>query len=302
MFLLCQSLTGCNKEVQREKTEEVLGTIITVKVYTDKGDAPLEAAFERAKELEMLLSANNADSELSQMNQKAYSEEVKVSDELFFVVKKGIYYGELTNGAIDISIGKLIDLWGIGTELARVPKETELAPYIGQNGYKNIELNKEKRTIHFLDKNVQVNLGAIAKGYIADEMKKVLVEEYGVQHAMLSLGGNIIVIGDKADGSKWNVGIADPLDPQSVKASLSITDKTIVTSGNYERYFEQDERSCFKVFYDSELTRPVDINVNDEGSKNRTTISPNRIFSYKETNSEGTWGSHTKFWLLQYVD
>ena len=69
-----------------------------------------------------------------------------------------------------------------------------------------------------------------------------------------------------------------------------------------ERYFEQDERSCFKVFYDSELTRPVDINVNDEGSKNRTTISPNRIFSYKETNSEGTWGSHTKFWLLQYVD
>ena len=240
MFFLCHSLTGCNKEVEREKTEEVLGTIITIKAYTDKGDAPLEVAFDRAKELEMILSANNAESELSRMNQKAYKKEVKLSDELFFVVKKGIYYGELTNGAIDISIGKLIDLWGIGTEFARVPKEAEIAPYIGQNGYKYIELNEEKKTIHFLDKNVKVNLGAIAKGYIADEMKKVLVEEYGVEHAMLSLGGNIIVIGYKADGSKWNVGIADPLDTQSVKASLSITDKTIVTSGNYERYFEQD--------------------------------------------------------------
>lgn len=69
-----------------------------------------------------------------------------------------------------------------------------------------------------------------------------------------------------------------------------------------ERYFDQDERSCFKVFYDSELTRPVDIYVNDQGSKNRTTISPNRTFSYKETIAEGTWGSQTKFWLVQYVD
>lgn len=240
MFLFCHGLIGCDKEVEREKTEEVLGTIVTIKACTNKGDAPLEAAFDRAEELEMILSANNADSELSQMNQKAYKEEVKVSDELFYVVKKGIYYGEITDGAIDISIGKLIDLWGIGTKAARVPKEAELAPYIGQNGYRKIELKEEKKTIHFLDKNVQVNLGAIAKGYIADEMKKVLVEEYDVQHAMLSLGGNIVVIGDKADGTKWNVGIADPLDTQSVKASFSITDKTVVTSGNYERYFEQN--------------------------------------------------------------
>lgn len=69
-----------------------------------------------------------------------------------------------------------------------------------------------------------------------------------------------------------------------------------------ERYYDQDERSCFKVFYDSELTRPVDIYVHDEASKDRTTISPNRTFSYKETTAEGTWGSQTKFWLVQYVD
>ena len=257
IFLLCCSLTGCSKEVEREKTEEVLGTIVTIKVYTDKGDVPLEAAFDRAKELEMILSANSADSELCQMNQKAYEEEVKVSDELFYVVKKGIYYGKLTNGAIDISIGKLIDLWGIGTENAKVPKEKEILPYIGQHGYENIELNEEKKTIHFLDKNVQVNLGAIAKGYIADEMKKVLVEEYGVQHAMLSLGGNIVVIGDKPDGSKWNVGIANPLDTQSVKASFSIQDKTVVTSGNYERYLEQDG-VCYHHILDATTGYPAE--------------------------------------------
>lgn len=240
MILTGSSLTGCKREIKQEKTEEILGTIVSGEVYTKEGQEPLIAAFERAKELEHILSANDENSELSKVNQNAYQRETKVSKELFYVVQKGIYYGKKTDGALDITIGKMIDLWGIGTDEAGVPEQNELAPYIKQKGYEKIKLNKKKRTIRFLDETVQLNLGAIAKGYIADEMKGVLVEEYGIKHGMLSLGGNIVVIGDKTDGSPWNVGIVDPLHTQSVKASFSISDQTLVTSGNYERYFEQD--------------------------------------------------------------
>lgn len=233
---------GCKKAVEREKTEEIMGTIVTGKVVTMDGDAPLEAAFLRAKELEKIFSASDEQSELNKVNKQADKKEVKVSKELYTVVERGLYFGKKTNGALDISIGNLIDLWGIGTEKEGVPSKDEIAPCIKLRGYKKILLNKKKQTIRFQDSHVKIHLGAIAKGYIADEMKKVLVEDYGIEHGMLSLGGNVIVIGDKADGSKWRVGIVDPLNTGNIKAGLSLEDETLVTSGNYERFFEQDGR------------------------------------------------------------
>ena len=101
-------------------------------------------------------------------------------------------------------------------------------------------INEEKQTIQFLDSKIQLNLGAIAKGYIADEMKQVLIEQFGINHGMLSLGGNIVVIGEKKNRGKWKVGIANPLQPQEIAAILELDDMSLVTSGNYERYFEEN--------------------------------------------------------------
>ena len=239
-LLLCFSISGCSNQVEQERTEEILGTIVSGKVVTSQGAEPLEKAFERAKELELVFSANDKNSELSKVNETAWKEPVEVSEELFYVVKKGLEYGEKTNGALDITIGKLIDLWGIGTDHAKVPKKKEILPYAGMEGYKKVRLNEEKQTIQFLDSKIQLNLGAIAKGYIADEMKQVLIEEYSIEYGMLSLGGNIVVIGEKKNGDKWKVGIANPLQPQEVAAILELDDMSLVTSGNYERYFEEN--------------------------------------------------------------
>ena len=231
---------GCGPKVEQNMQKEILGTIVTVSIYTNQGKEPLNAAFARAEELEIILSANEENSELSRLNQRAYLEEVVVSKELFSVIERGVYYGNLTDGALDITIGNLIDLWGIGTSEEKVPEREEILPYIGLRGYEKIVLNEERSSIRFLDAKIKINLGAIAKGYIADEMKKLLVVKYEITNGMLNLGGNVLLIGKKKDGRDWKVGIANPLDPERVIASLDLADKTLVTSGNYQRYFQQD--------------------------------------------------------------
>lgn len=236
--LIC-GITSCRKENQKEyeKTEEIFNTIITGKVYGEKAKEALEAAFEKAEEIETIMSAEKSDSELSKLNREAYQKEVFVSEELYQVIEKAIYYAKTTDGSFDPTIGKLIDLWGIGTEHARVPSEKEIRPYMDLKDYNNIKLNKEKHSIRFLTDTIRLNLGGIAKGYAADEMKRILVEQYDIQSGILSLGGNVIAIGSKTTGEAWTVGIVNPLDTSAVIQTLQIRDQTVVTSGNYERYF-----------------------------------------------------------------
>lgn len=235
-----ESAQSQEDEQQYEKTEEILGTIITGKVYGENAEEGLKAAFQRAKEIEDIMTAKEEDSELSMVNREAFQKEVQVSEELYKVIDQAVYYAKLTDGKFDPTIGKLIDLWGIGTENEKVPKEDELTPLIGLKDYEQIELNEEQHTIHFLTDTVQLDLGGIAKGYAADEMKKILTDTYGVESGTLSLGGNVMLIGNKPGGEEWLVGIVDPLDTSGMIGGVLEADKTIVTSGNYERYFMQD--------------------------------------------------------------
>lgn len=120
------------------------------------------------------MSVNIANSELNYLNNNAYNSPIKVSDELFYVIDKGIYYCKLTDGALDITIGNLIEKWGIGTDNPRIVSAKECKSESNLKNYNNIELNSEEKTIKFLSDKIKINLGAIAKGYIADEMKRVL--------------------------------------------------------------------------------------------------------------------------------
>jgi len=129
-------------------------------------------------------------------------------------------------------------LWGIGTEDARVPTEEEIAEAKKLVNYKNIEIDNNK--VFLKQKDMQLDLGAIAKGYAADEVKRI-AEENNIKSAFVNLGGNVLVIGHKADGSKWRIGIQDPRKNRgNIMAVIKAVDKTIVTSGNYERYFEKN--------------------------------------------------------------
>ncbi len=248
VFLLAAVMavsTGCSKKLNKiSDTSLMLDTIVTVYIYGYESEEKLHdyagAAFSRAADLEKVMSARDEQSELSYVNAHAADQPVKISDELYALLEKALYYAELTDGAFDPTIGELIKAWGIGTDHERVPSEAELAALSGLRNYKNVILDPAEKTVYFSVPGFSVDLGAIAKGYIGDEMKKTLTD-LGVTSALLNLGGNIVTIGENADkDSDWAIGIGDPDEPTSEIAVIHITDKTVVTSGGYQRYFEKD--------------------------------------------------------------
>lgn len=250
LFLFCtlgcqqdfeENKKGQNEAREYQKTEEILGTIISCKVIGENGDKGLEKAFERVREIESIMSAKLDNSELTKVNQMAAKQPITISEELYKVVETALYYAEISNGAFDPTIGRLVDLWGIGTEQAGIPDKEELEPYINRKNYKNVKLDKKESTIFFEKEEIKLDLGGIAKGYAGDEMKRILIEEFQIKSGILSLGGNVVAIGKKTDGALWNVGIANPFETSEVFASLQIVDKAVVTSGNYERFFLKDQ-------------------------------------------------------------
>lgn len=256
LFLLLVALliTGCQpKESPSEeaiftKTNFVLGTVVTVTLYDHGSEEILDKAFDRLLEIENLMSANLDASEIGQINLKAGEEAVEVSEETYDVIEKGIYYGDVSKGHFDISMEPVVKLWNIGTSDARVPEEKELTGAVKLVDYQKIQLDKERKTVYLPEKGMGLDLGGIAKGYAADELVSLLKSE-GVNSAMLNLGGNVFAMGKKLDGSTWNIGIQNPFDTRNEYFGIAaISDQTVVTSGPYERYFEQDGKRYHHIF------------------------------------------------------
>ena len=249
LICLLFSMTGCRADKTAggyekvEKSEFLMGTVVTIQVYDrdeNNADGAAEKALDRIREIEGLMSVNQKGSEVDLINQNAGERPVKVSADTQRVVEKGLYYGELSGGLFDITVGPLVKLWGIGTENARVPGEQELENALELTDYRDVEVNGEKGEVYLKRHGMGLDLGGIAKGYAADEAKKVLVGE-GIKHAIINLGGNVLTIGERYDGKPWNIGIKDPEAPAKGLLGIArITDATLVTSGDYERYFEKD--------------------------------------------------------------
>ncbi len=220
------------------KTELVIGTVCTITLYDTNDAAIIDKAFTRLRELENILSINKDNTELDTLNKMSGIEPVEVSDDTFNVVKKGLEYSKLSGGALDITIGPLVKLWGIGTDNARLPSEEEISEKKTLVDYNKIEIDDTKRSIFLKNPNMIIDLGAIAKGYAADEVVKIL-KDAGVSSAIIDLGGNIYVVGDKIDGTPWKVGVQNPeKSGGDTIGFVNVSNKSIVTSGVYERYFE----------------------------------------------------------------
>lgn len=257
-------LSGCAQMRSSNETALILGTVINVRLYgktsQEKLDNAAKAALDRARELEQIFSATSDTSELSYVNQNAANGPVEVSPELYTVLERSLYFAELTGGAFDPTLGKLINLWGIGTDHARVPNISEITPLAEQKNYENVILDEARQTVMFTTEGFSLDLGGIAKGYAADEMKKLLVEDYGITSAVLNLGGNIITIGQRYDGQPWTLGIADPQNPQDSDhpaVLLKVEGKTFVTSGDYQRYFTGDDGQRYHHILDGATGYPA---------------------------------------------
>lgn len=242
LMVMSLFLGGCrSKNVEpAEKTEFMLGTICTIQVYDGNKNEALDKAFQRIKQIENEMSINKAGTEFDAIANAAGKNFVKVSDDTFAVVKKGLYYAEQSKGAFDITIGPLVKLWGIGTDNAKVPTQSEINTAKALVGYKDLVLDEANKKVMLKRAGMSIDAGGIGKGFAADEAAKVL-KQYGVKHAIINLGGNVLVIGDNPDGRPWGIGIQNPFEPRGEKVgALSATNKTIVTSGIYERYIEKN--------------------------------------------------------------
>ena len=218
-----------------------LDTIVTVKLYGEDDQALIQDAFERIDVLEKMLSVHLDGSDLAKLRDQAGTgDAIAVESETLEVMGAALRYAELSGGRFDPTAGPLIDLWGIDPPQGHVATKAELETIAPLIDYRNVEINREAGTIELKATGTIADLGAIAKGYIADQVKALLVEE-GVASGIVNLGGNVLLIGGKPDGSDFRIGVQDP---DSLRGEylgvIALQDESIVTSGDYERYFEVD--------------------------------------------------------------
>lgn len=199
----------------------------------------LEECLELCEKYENKFSNTIKTSEISQINH-ANGKAVTVSDDTIELLQKGIAYGELTNGKFDITISSVSDLWDFTDNPDKlIPNEKSIQEALTHVNYKNIQI--EGNAVTLTDPDTKIDLGGIAKGYIADKLKEYLTKS-GVEHALINLGGNSLAVGSKYDGSSFRIGIQKPFDQQGSAISvLEIRDQSVVSSGIYERYFEKDK-------------------------------------------------------------
>nr|WP_207731439.1 FAD:protein FMN transferase [Clostridium botulinum] len=241
---------GCNSKPEEPVSREtyLMGTIINIKAYGKDADKAVQASVDKISDIENKMSLNISTSEVNKINKNAGIAPVKVSKNTFDVVKASLIYSEKSKGSFDITVEPLVSLWGIGTDKARIPSKDEISNALKLINYKDVIINEKESTVMLKRKGQAIDLGAIAKGYAADELKKVLLT-HNVSSAFLSLGGNVYVLGNKPDKTPWKIGVQNPLEPRGNPLGIiSVSDKSIVTSGNYERFFERNGKRYHHIF------------------------------------------------------
>jgi thiamine biosynthesis lipoprotein len=214
----------------------VLGTFCRIDLYESGSPRLYNRLFARLAELDRILSANRDDSELSALNRNAALKAVPLSPELRTVLERALFFAEASGGALDPTVGPLVKLWDIGAKNPRVPSEDEIQAALDMVNWRDLELQADGGAL-LRRPGMAIDLGAIAKGYAADELVKIL-KETKVPRALIDLGGNIYVWGGKKDNTPWRIGIQNPLDDRGSYVGIVETQSiSMVTSGVYERFF-----------------------------------------------------------------
>lgn len=234
-ILICLLLSGCAGENTEEysKTVFAMDTVMDLKIYSSNGDGIMERAENEIKRIESLLDRGNEKSEIYKINQNKSG---VISEETAEIITDALSVSKETDGAFDITIAPVIDLWGFYGNNFRVPSDSEIKTALENVGYEKVQLDGNNVSV---PAHALIDLGGIGKGYASDMLARLLWAN-NVQSAIISLGGNVQTIGKKPDGSLWTVGVADPRDTSRHIGKLKISDKAVVTSGGYQRYFEQD--------------------------------------------------------------
>lgn len=229
-----------SKEILKAQTELALGTVCNINLFEYGTEELYDLIFKRLHDIELSMSINIESSEINRINNAAGKNPVQVSPDIIFVLSQALYYAEKTEGAFDPTIGPLVKLWNINSESGYLPTQEEIDAVLPLVDYRLVHIDEKNSTVFLEKEGMRLDLGAIAKGYAADEAVRIAAQ-YKVKRALIDLGGNIYAYGSKEKDTPWRIGIKDPFSPLSTPIiRLDVENKSSVTSGVYERFFEQD--------------------------------------------------------------
>ena len=237
-LLVFNSCSKAKTAAEPSRTEFVIGTVCSITLYDQGTDKIYKDVFDRLREIESRMSVNLTDSDVSRVNRAAGLEPVQVHEDVFKVIERALHFAELSDGAFDPTVEPLVAIWGIGGDNPRLPSQGEIDAVLPLINWRDVEINRENSTVFLKRQGMALDLGAIAKGYAADEAAAI-IKKAGLRQAIVDLGGNILTVGEKKDKSPWRVGLQNPLESRgSFFGIVTGTEKAIVTSGVYERNFE----------------------------------------------------------------
>ncbi len=242
-------LAGCFFLERKEQTKApivrsdfLLNTFVTISIYDSDDEALLDRAMDLCREYENRFSKTVEGSEIYQLNHRQPKETVfSLSDETASLIKEGLSYSRLSDGAYDLTIEPLSSLWDFTSGQNVIPPKEDIEAAAAKVGYENLAL--EGNTLTFLSPDTTLDLGSIAKGFIADRLKEYLVSE-GVKSAIINLGGNVLCIGSQPGGEPFRIGLQKPFASHNETVGfVEIDDASVVSSGVYERCFTVDGKN-----------------------------------------------------------
>lgn len=238
---LCLCLTGCGKQTT-EATAQIfaMDTVMEVAAYGEHAEQAVKYTEKRIEELENRLSRTKADSLVSGLNRDGSIRHLTY--DYWNLIARAKEYRDATNGAFDITIAPVMDAWGFTGDSFRVPEQSELDTLLKKVNSDAIQMLGSPSDSVTLGEGQAIDLGGIAKGYTSDWVEQTFRGD-GIESGKISLGGNVFVLGGKPDGSDWRVGIKDPRNESGLAAILSLRDAYAITSGGYERYFEENGKT-----------------------------------------------------------
>ena len=246
-FFFIIILAGCTETVP-VRFESMLGTACVITLYENGKPQVYNDIFNRLLEIESRMSVHINGTEIDTVNAAAGIRPVKVSADFFGVMESALFYAAISDGAFDPTVGPLTALWDIGGKNQKIPLQHEIDEVLLLVNFNDVELDRANSTVFLRQEGMALDLGAIAKGYAADEAAAI-IKNAGIPRAIIDLGGNILVLGEKKDKTLWSVGVQDPYDSRGVYLGIiQVPEKTVVTSGVYERFFEADGISYHHIF------------------------------------------------------
>ena len=225
-----------DEEAEVSKDLFAMDTYMTLTAYGEHAQEAVDKAAERVEELDALLSTGDENSEIYQLNQ---SGEATLSEEGGYLVERALELYQKTDGAFDIAIYSVMQAWGFPTQEYHVPDDATLKEKLALADASKVNYDKDTRKISFDQDGMEIDLGGIAKGYTSSQIMQIY-QDCGVTSGLVNLGGNVQALGCKTDGSKWRVAIQSPDDTEDYLGILEIENQAVITSGGYERYFEED--------------------------------------------------------------